>query len=85
MGIPSVCFLKNLVACYSLSGNTFRVGYQLSIRHTLGTVLEVYQSSEYTYQYFYIITNKNMKSLSYAAQYYCLLVVFVRLETFVDF
>ena len=67
-----------------LSGNTFRVGYQLSIRHALGTVLEVHQSSENTYRYFHIIKNKNMYSLSYAAQYYCLLVVFVRLITFVD-
>ena len=69
----------------ALSGNTFRVDYQLSIRHTLGTVLEAHQSSENTYRYFYIIQNKNMYSLSYASQYYCLLVVFVRLKTFVDF
>ena len=42
---------------YTLSGNTFRVGYQLSICHTLGTVLGVHQSSENMYRYFHIIKN----------------------------
>ena len=63
----------------------FTVGYQLRIRHTLGTMFEVHQTSENTYRYFHIIKNINIYSLSYAAQYYRLLVVFVRLKTFVDF
>ena len=40
---------------YSLSGNTFRVSYHLCIRHTLGTVFELHQSSENTHRYFHII------------------------------
>ena len=52
---------------YSLSGNTLRVGYHLCIRHILGTVFELYQSSENTHRYFHIINAKNMYRPSYAA------------------
>ena len=51
----------------SLSGNTLRVGYHLCIRHILGTVFELYQSSENTHRYFHIIKAKNMYRPSYAA------------------
>ena len=51
----------------SLSGNTFRVSYHLCIRHTLGTVFELHQSSENTHRYFHFIKNKNTYRLSYAA------------------
>ena len=77
--------LETCQKCLSLSGNTFRVGYQLRIRHTLGTMFEVHQTSENTYRYFHIIKNKTMYSLSYAVQYYRVLVVFVSLKTFADF
>ena len=52
---------------YSLSGNTLCVGYHLCIRHILGTVFELYQSSENTHRYFHIINAKNMYRPSYAA------------------
>ena len=48
-------------------GNTLRVGYQLCIRHILGTLFELYQSSENTHRYFHIIKAKNMYRPSYAA------------------
>ena len=41
-----------------LSGNTLRVSYHLCIRHTLGTVFELHQSSENALRYFYIIKTK---------------------------
>ena len=49
-----------------LSGNTLRVCYQLCIRHTLGTVFELYQSPENTHRYFHIIKAKTMYMPSYA-------------------
>ena len=52
---------------YTLSGNTLRVGYHLCLRHILGTVFELYQSSENTHRYFHIIKAKNMYRPSYAA------------------
>ena len=44
-------FLKEFIlekrgASYTLSGNTLRVSYHLCIRHTLGKVFKLYQSSE---------------------------------------
>ena len=65
-------------SCYTLSGSTLRVSYPLCIRHTLGTVFELHQSSENTHRYFHIIMNKNSYRLSYSAYCYCLLVIFVR-------
>ena len=41
-----------------LSGNTHPVSYNLRIRHTLGTVFELYQSSENMHCYFHIIKTK---------------------------
>ena len=54
-------------SAFTLSGNTLRVGYHLCIRHILGTVFELYQSSENTHRYFHIIKAKNMYRPSYAA------------------
>ena len=65
----------------SVSGNKVRVCYHLCIRHTLDTVFELHQSSENKQGYFHIIKNK---MLSYAVQYYCILVICVFLKTFVD-
>ena len=45
---------------YSLSGNTLSVSYHLCICHTLGTVFELYQSSENSHRYFHTIKTKNM-------------------------
>ena len=49
-----------LSGAITLSGNTLRVGYHLCIHHILGTVFELYQSSENTHRYFHIIKAKNM-------------------------
>ena len=51
----------------ALSGNTLCVSYRLCIRHTLGTVFELHQSSENTHRYFQIIETKNTYRPSYAA------------------
>ena len=59
--------LNDPLMVYTLSGNTLRVSYHLCIRHTLGTVFELHQSSENAHRYFYIIKTKNMYRLSYAA------------------
>ena len=40
---------------FTLSGNTVRVSYHSCIRHTLGMVFELHQSSENTHRYFHII------------------------------
>ena len=50
--------LSKLKDIGSLSGNTLRVSYHLCIRHTLGTVFELHQSSENVHSYFYIIKTK---------------------------
>ena len=52
---------------YTVSGNKVRVCYHLCIRHTLGTVFELHQSSETMHRYFYIIKTKSMYRPSYAA------------------
>ena len=53
----------------SLSENihVLRVSYHLGIRHTLGMVFELHQSSENMHHYFHIIENKNTYRSSYAA------------------
>ena len=68
----------------TLSGNTIRVSYHLCIRHTSGTVFELYQSSENMHRYFHVIKTENMYRPSYAALCYCLLGICVWLNTFVD-
>ena len=75
-------FVINLVL--SLSGNTLRVSYHLCIRHTLGTVVELQQSSENTHRFCHIIKKQNTYRLSYAVFYYSILVIWVFLKTFVD-
>ena len=66
----------------TVSGNKVRVCYHLCIRHTLDTVFELHQSSENKHRYFLIIKNKNTYRLSYAVQYYCILVICVFLKNF---
>ena len=51
----------------TVSGNKVRVCYHLCIRHTLGTVFELHQSSETMHRYFYIIKTKGTYRPSYAA------------------
>ena len=73
MGNLNITYLWRIIAyasvfsAYPLSGNTFRVGYHLFTRNTLGTVFELYQSSENTHRYFHIIKAKTMYRPSYAA------------------
>ena len=50
--------ISPFICPFPLSGNTLRVGYHLCIRHILGTVFELYQSSENTHCYFHIIKAK---------------------------
>ena len=56
-------FLVHLIPIKS----TISVSYHLCIRHTLGTVFELYQSLENTHRYFHIIKTENMYRPSYAA------------------
>ena len=60
-------YSHTLIYSITMSGNTLRVSYHLCIRHSLGTVFKLYQSSENTHRYFHITKTKNMYRPSYAA------------------
>ena len=47
-----------VISYISVSGNKVRVCYHLCIRHTLGTVFELHQSSETMHRYFFYYKDK---------------------------